>query len=242
MTVLFDPSLILSFLTLAALEVVLGIDNLVFLTIISAKLPPEKRPLARKIGLTGALVLRVALLYTLVWATKLTTPLFTLFDIGFSWRDVILFLGGLFLMVKGTLEIHNEVEGNGEGQGNVKYSGFAMAIVQMMIMDLVFSLDSIITAVGLTDQLPVMVAAIVVAILVMMFAAGPVGDFIQRHATTKMLALSFLLLVGLALVADAFHFHIPREYIYFAIAFSLFTEAMNVLASRKRGKTQDAAE
>ncbi|MEO5335704.1 MAG: TerC family protein [Magnetospirillum sp. WYHS-4] len=238
---MFDPAVWLSFLTLAALEVVLGIDNLVFLTIISARLPPEKRPLARKIGLTGALVLRVALLYTLVWATKLTAPLFTLFDIGFSWRDIILFFGGLFLMVKGTLEIHNEVEGHGEGHGDSKYSGFAMAIVQMMIMDLVFSLDSIITAVGLTDQLPVMVAAIMVAILVMMFAAGPVGDFIQRHATTKMLALSFLLLVGLALVADSFHFHIPREYIYFAIAFSIFTEAMNVLASRGRRK-REAAE
>jgi predicted tellurium resistance membrane protein TerC len=236
MDALLDPNLLLSFLTLAALEVVLGIDNLVFLTIISSKLPPEKRPLARKIGLSGALVLRVALLYALVWATKLTVPLFTLFDIAFSWRDLILFLGGLFLMVKGTLEIHNEVEGGEEAHGGGKGMGFTSAIVQMMIMDLVFSLDSIITAVGLTDQLPVMVAAIVVAILVMMFAANPVGDFIQRHATTKMLALSFLLLVGFALVADAFHFHIPREYIYFAIAFSVFTEAMNVLATNRRRK------
>ncbi|QPC43086.1 TerC family protein [Kaustia mangrovi] len=229
-----------SLLTLTALEIVLGIDNLVFLSVVAQRLPARRRQLAQRIGLIGALGMRIVLLTMIVWITGLVTPIFTLGDYAFSWRDLILIAGGLFLLYKGTTEIHGEVEG-GEDHMGAAATGFAAAIAQIMVLDLVFSLDSIITAVGLTRFLPVMIAAVTIAIAVMLFAARPVSDFIARHPTTKMLALAFLLLIGAALVADGLHFHIPRGYIYFAIAFSLGVEALNLVAgnSRKRKTTKD---
>ncbi|ANK79466.1 MAG: hypothetical protein TEF_00685 [Rhizobiales bacterium NRL2] len=234
MGLLSDPSAWASLATLTALEVVLGIDNLVFLSIVTARLKPEQQPLAQRIGLGLALGMRIALLFAIVWIARLTTPIFEVFDHVVSWRDLIMLGGGLFLLVKGTMEIHHSVEGE-ETTSRPGSTGFAMAIVQIVALDAVFSLDSVITAVGMTDQLPIMIAAVSIAIAVMMFAATPVADFIKRHPTTKMLALSFLLLVGMALIADGLHFHIPRGYLYFAIAFSILVEVLNLLARRKRG-------
>ena len=225
----------MSLLTLTILEVVLGIDNLVFLSIASQKLPPHQRPIAQKIGLLGALGLRIVMLALLVWITKLTYPVFSIGSFDLSWRDIILILGGLFLLYKGTAEIHEEMEG-GDAEGPQKsYSAsFFGVIALIMVIDFVFALDSIITAVGMTTFLPVMVAANVIAIAVMMLAAKPIGDFIARHPTVKMLALAFILLIGVALVADGLGMHIPREYVYFAIAFSLGVETLNILAKSKR--------
>ncbi len=234
MELLTDPAVWASFLTLAALEIVLGIDNLVFISIITARLPEERRSFARRFGLTLALVLRVLLLFSIAWIVRLTTPIFTFGDYAFSWRDLVLLAGGLFLLVKATLEIHHEVEG-AEETGQVRaHLGFGSAIAQIAVLDLVFSLDSIITAVGMAEHVEVMVAAVVVAILVMMVAADPVGRFVLAHPTVKMLALAFLLLVGVALVAEALQFHIPRGYLYFAIAFSALVEGLNQLARRRR--------
>jgi len=230
---LADPNIWVAFATLALLEIVLGIDNLVFLSVVTERLPEHQAKRARRIGLAGALLMRIALLFAISWIIGLTRPIFTVMEFTVSWRDVILGAGGLFLLVKGTLEIHSEVEGDDHGGPRVAL-GMTAAIVQIMILDMVFSLDSVITAVGMTEHLPVMVAAVVLAILVMFFAAEPVADFIQRHPTMKMLALSFLLLVGVALCADALHFHIPRGYLYFAIAFSLMVEILNHLARRRR--------
>jgi len=230
---LADPNIWVALATLALLEIVLGIDNLVFLSVVTERLPEHQAKRARRIGLAGALLMRIALLFAISWIIGLTRPIFTVMEFTVSWRDVILGAGGLFLLVKGTLEIHSEVEGDDHGGPRVAL-GMTAAIVQIMILDMVFSLDSVITAVGMTEHLPVMVAAVVLAILVMFFAAEPVADFIQRHPTMKMLALSFLLLVGVALCADALHFHIPRGYLYFAIAFSLMVEILNHLARRRR--------
>lgn len=230
---LANPNIWVAFATLALLEIVLGIDNLVFLSVVTERLPEHQAKRARRIGLAGALLMRIALLFAISWIIGLTRPIFTVMEFTVSWRDVILGAGGLFLLVKGTLEIHSEVEGDDHGGPRVAL-GMTAAIVQIMILDMVFSLDSVITAVGMTEHLPVMVAAVVLAILVMFFAAEPVADFIQRHPTMKMLALSFLLLVGVALCADALHFHIPRGYLYFAIAFSLMVEILNHLARRRR--------
>lgn len=232
---LTDPNIWASLATLTALEIVLGIDNLVFLSIVTEKLPPARRPLARQIGLGLALLLRLVLLSMIVWIAGLVAPIFTIFEHTVSWRDVIMLGGGLFLLAKGTFEIHNEVEGEEHGEGGGSAS-FAMAVVQIVALDVVFSLDSVITAVGMTDNLPVMIAAVVIAMAVMLFAAKPVSEFIQRHPTTKMLALSFLLLVGVALIADGLHFHIPRGYLYFAIAFSILVEVLNLVARRRRQK------
>jgi len=230
---LANPNIWVAFATLALLEIVLGIDNLVFLSVVTERLPEHQAKRARRIGLAGALLMRIALLFAISWIIGLTRPIFTVMEFTVSWRDVILGAGGLFLLVKGTLEIHSEVEGDDHDGPRVAL-GMTAAIVQIMILDMVFSLDSVITAVGMTEHLPVMVAAVVLAILVMFFAAEPVADFIQRHPTMKMLALSFLLLVGVALCADALHFHIPRGYLYFAIAFSLMVEILNHLARRRR--------
>ncbi len=230
---LADPNIWIAFATLALLEIVLGIDNLVFLSVVTERLPEHQAQRARRIGLAGALLMRIALLFAISWIIGLTRPIFTVMEFTVSWRDVILGAGGLFLLVKGTLEIHSEVEGDDHGGPRVAL-GMTAAIVQIMILDMVFSLDSVITAVGMTEHLPVMVAAVVLAILVMFFAAEPVAGFIQRHPTMKILALSFLLLVGVALCADALHFHIPRGYLYFAIAFSLMVEVLNHLARRRR--------
>jgi predicted tellurium resistance membrane protein TerC len=229
--------LILSFTTLVILEVVLGIDNLVFLAIISQKLPPQKRKRARQIGLTLAWVLRLALLASAVWITKLVYPLITLFGMPFSGRDIFLIAGGLFLLAKATQEIHASMEVIEEDQINiqVKPASFSWVVTQIAILDIVFSLDSVLTAIGLTDRFYLMAAAITIAIICMLVASEPLSRFIERHPTIKMLALSFLILIGMVLIADGFEFHIPRGYIYFAMAFSLFVEFLNTL-QRKRQK------
>ena len=235
---LLDPQTWAAFATLTVLEIVLGIDNLVFLAITSNRLPPAQQASARRIGLVIALVLRIGLLMTLTWIAALTKPVFTIGEFEVSWRDLVLGLGGLYLLYKGVMEIHETVEGGGAHGGKAPASYFVV-ITQIMILDLVFSLDSIITAVGMTNNLPVMVGAIVVAILVMMFAAGAVSGFINKHPTVKMLALAFLILVGAVLVADATHFHIPREYLYFAIAFSIGVESLNLLMRHRQQRNHD---
>jgi predicted tellurium resistance membrane protein TerC len=231
---LTDPNAWLSLATLTLLEVILGIDNVIFLAIVSERLPPEKRALARRIGLSLALIMRIALLASISFILSLQQPIIELFGTGYSWRDVVLAAGGLFLLYKGTQEIHNEVEhDHGSGKAALTAS-FGAVILQIAVLDLVFSLDSVITAVGMADHIEVMIIAVVLAIIVMMVAAEPVATYISRHPTVKMLGLSFLLLVGLALIADAAHFHIPREYLYFAIAFSIMVEVLNQFAARKR--------
>ncbi len=234
---LMDPNLWAALLTLTVLEIILGIDNLVFLAIVSGKLPKEQQASARRLGLFMAMFMRIGLLSTLTWIAALTTPLVTIAEFDVSWRDVVLGLGGLYLLYKGVMEIHESVEGGGDVAVKARASYFNV-IVQIMVLDLVFSLDSIVTAVGMTDNLPVMITAIVIAILVMMFAAGSVSGFINRHPTVKMLALAFLILVGMALVADAAHFHIPRGYLYAAIAFSILVEALNIWARHKSEKRE----
>jgi predicted tellurium resistance membrane protein TerC len=238
---LLDPQIWIALATLTVLEIVLGIDNLVFLAITSERLPPHQRASARRIGLAAALLLRVGLLMTLSFIAAMTTPIVTISGFAVSWRDVVLGLGGLYLLYKGVVEIHESVEGGGEFSKRPPES-YAAVITQIMILDLVFSLDSIITAVGMTNNIPVMVAAIVIAILVMMFAAGPVSGFINKHPTVKMLALAFLVLVGTALIADAAHFHIPRGYLYFAIAFSILVESLNLWMRTRQEKRSKAAD
>lgn len=227
----------MSFLTLSLLEIVLGVDNLIFLAIVSSKLPREKQKAARRIGLALALGLRVALLLSLTWIIGMTQPAFEVGGFAVSWRDIVLFGGGLFLLAKATSEIHGMMEGIEEEEltsASAKAANlFAMVCVQIAVIDLVFSLDSILTAIGMANHVEIMIAAVVVAIFVMLLAAEPMAAFIDKHPTVKMLALSFLLLVGTALIADALHFHIPRGYLYFAIAFSVAVEALNMLY-RKR--------
>ncbi|MAL11452.1 MAG: hypothetical protein CMF74_17545 [Maricaulis sp.] len=239
MEALTSPEIWMALATLTFLEIVLGIDNVVFIAVIADKLPAHQRASARRLGLGLALGMRIILLFSLVWITHLEASLFTLFGHAFSIRDVILIGGGLFLLAKGTFEIHENIEGEEHGDGNVVQKSFVAAVAQIAVIDAVFSLDSIITAVGMTDVLPVMITAVVIAIGVMLLAAETVGNFIRRHPTTKMLALSFLLLIGAALIADGLGFHIPRGYIYFAIAFSLLVEVFNILYRRER--TKDAA-
>jgi predicted tellurium resistance membrane protein TerC len=226
----------LSLATLTVLEIVLGIDNLVFLSIATQRLPPQQRSKAQRIGLLGALGLRILMLSLLVWLTKLTQPVVTLAGLEFSWRDIILIAGGVFLLYKGTVEIHDDLEGGEEGPRQAYSSNFLGVIALVMVIDFIFALDSIITAVGMTDFLPVMIAANIVAIAVMMLAAKPIGGFIDAHPTVKMLALAFILLIGVALVADGFGQHIPRAYIYFAIAFSIGVESLNLVARTRRQK------
>lgn len=233
---LMSPAVWLSFATLALLEVVLGIDNIIFLSIITQKLPPEQQPLARKIGLAMALIMRIVLLSMVAWIATLTHPVFHVGDHGVSWRDMIMLGGGMFLLYKGTGEIHHTMEGHDEGHGSPKSAAFFWIIMQIAVLDLVFSLDSVITAVGMSEHLPVMIAAVVFAIAVMLFAAEPVSKFVQDHPTIKMLALSFILLVGMVLIADGLHLHIPKGYLYFAIAFSLGVETLNLLSAKKRAK------
>jgi len=230
---LTDPNAWLSFVTLVVLEIVLGIDNIVFIAIVSQHLPKKQQAAARRLGLSVAIVLRVLLLMAISWIITLRETLFTLFGIDFSWRDLILGAGGLFLLAKGTREIHSEVEGEHEERGGA-VATFGGVILQIAMLDIVFSLDSVITAVGVADHLEVMIAAVVVAVLIMMVAAEPTSRFVNKHPTVKMLALSFLLLIGMALIADAVHFHIPRNYLYFAIAFSGGVEVLNRLADRHR--------
>jgi len=232
----------LSLATLTILEIVLGIDNLVFLSIASQRLPPEQRKLAQRIGLTGALVLRIIMLFMLVWLTKLTYPVVTIGEFDLSWRDIILIAGGLFLLYKGTMEIHHDMEGGVDSPQRSFGSSFMGVIAMIMVIDFVFALDSIITAVGMTDVLMIMILANVIAIIIMLVSATTVSGFIARHPTVKMLALAFILLIGVALVADGLGMHIPREYIYFAIAFSLTVETLNILAKGRRSRKVDKAD
>lgn len=233
-----DPLVWSSLITLTILEIILGIDNLIFISIVTMRLPEAQQPAAQRVGLLLALIFRVALLASIVWIVKMTQPIFTIDDFSFSWRDAILLGGGVFLLAKGTMEIHESVEGaNSPMHGDSPPKpplGFSSVIGQIIVLDIVFSLDSIITAVGMTQNLPVMITAVVIAIMVMIWASKPLSEFIHRHPTTKMLALSFLILVGMALVADGLHFHIPRGYLYFAIAFSMAVEALNLLAAKRR--------
>jgi predicted tellurium resistance membrane protein TerC len=225
---LADPEAWIALLTLTALEIVLGIDNIIFITILAGKLSPAQQPRARQVGLLGAMLTRIALLFSLVWLTTLTRPLFELFQHEFSGRDLILMAGGLFLLAKSTIEIHDKLEGQ-EGRSSARVSAnFTGVVIQIMLLDIVFSLDSVLTAVGMARQLPVMVTAIVVAVGIMLFASGPIGDFVHQRPTLKILALSFLLLIGLSLVAEGLDFHIPKGYIYFAMGFSVFVEMLNL--------------
>jgi predicted tellurium resistance membrane protein TerC len=236
MDFLTNPDIWVGFLTLLALEIVLGIDNVVFISILASKLPAAQQPRARQIGLGLALITRLLLLFTISWIIGLTEPLFELFDHEFSGRDLILILGGLFLLAKATYEIHDKLEGE-SGHASKKVAGaFAAVVIQIMLMDIVFSLDSVITAVGMVDELAVMVAAVVVAVGVMLVSAGPISRFVDAHPTVKVLALSFLLLIGLSLMLEGFEYHIPKGYIYFAMGFSLFVELLN-LRARSRTKT-----
>jgi predicted tellurium resistance membrane protein TerC len=237
---LTDPHAWLSLATLTALEIVLGIDNIVFLSIASNRLPAERRPAARRIGLSFALIMRIALLSFMAAIIGLSATAITVWGEGFSWRDIVFAAGGLFLLTKGTREIHGMVEG-GEEESRRTNATFAGVIAQIAIFDLVFSIDSVITAVGMAEHLSIMIAAVVLAMIVMLAASGPVSDFVHRNPTVKMLALSFLLLIGMSLVADAMHFHIPRGYLYFAVAFSGIVEGLNQLAARRRRKNQAAA-
>ena len=235
-----NPQIWLSLITLSALEIVLGIDNIVFLAILTNRLPSHQRPLGRKIGLTLALGTRLLLLATLAWIVKLTTPLFILFDQGFSWRDLILIGGGVFLLAKAVLEIHETVEGGHDDASGVNkdapkvYPAFSSIVVQIALIDIIFSLDSVITAVGMADTLWVMVVAVVVAMIIMLVASGPLSDFVSNHPTIKMLALAFLLLIGVFLIADGFGLKIPKGYLYFALGFSVLVEAMNHWMRKKK--------
>ena len=237
MNALFEPSTWAGLLTLTVLEIVLGVDNLVFLAVTSARLRPEQQASARIVGLSLALVLRVTLLLALTWIAAFTAPLAEIAGFALSWRDVVYGIGGLYLIYKGAAEIHEQIEGEG-AQLERRTASYPSAILQIMLLDVVFSIDSIVTAVGMTSDRPVMITAIVIAIGVMMFAAGPVSGFIEQHPTVKTLAFSFLLLVGMALVADGMHFHIPRGYIYFAIAFAILVEALNMAARRRGGGSE----
>ena len=232
---LSDPQTWASLLTLTALEVVLGIDNLIFLSILVTRLPLERQPIARRTGLVLALGLRLGLLAAIAGIMRLTQPLFAIAGWAFSWRDLILIGGGLFLVYKGTREIHERIEGGGEHDGaRDTRASLIGTIAQIALLDIVFSLDSVITAVGMANQLPVMMAAVVIAVGVMMLAVAPVSGFVSRHPTVKMLALSFLLLIGMTLIADGFGAHVPKGYIYAAISFSMLVELLNQLAGRNR--------
>jgi predicted tellurium resistance membrane protein TerC len=234
---LTDPTILASLVTLTAMEIVLGIDNVVFISVIVARLPEPEATRARQIGLAMALGFRILFLFTLFWLTRLTEPVFTVFGEDVSWRDLVLLGGGLFLLVKATQEIHRDVEGDHEGGiAGRMVSGFGLIVAQIALIDVVFSIDSIITAIGMADYISVMVVAVILAIMVMYFASGPVAGFIERHPTTRMLALAFLLMIGIALIADGVGFHIPRGYLYVAMAFSAGVEILNVIASRNRKK------
>lgn len=243
LTLASDPAIWAAFATLVAMEVVLGIDNLIFISILSNKLPEEHRAKARRIGITLALVMRIALLGSVAWIVQLTAPVFTLFDHAFSWRDMILIAGGLFLVWKATKEIHHNVDPNPGpdmfDDTTKKSIGFSAAIGQILMLDLVFSVDSIITAVGMTEHIPVMVGAVLISVGVMMFAANPLANFIHANPTVVMLALGFLLMIGMTLIAEGFGAHVEKGYVYTAMAFSAFVEALNIYsrkAKRKRAR------
>ena len=235
MALLADPQVWASLLTLVLLEIVLGVDNLIFLAILVARLPKHQQRKARILGLGFALITRIALLSMLFWITKLTTPLFSVLGLAISGRDIVLIAGGLFLMYKSVQEIHNHITHSPESHAiKPKHAGFLITIAQIGIIDIVFSLDSVITAVGMAEHLEVMVLAIIIAVLLMMFAAEVISKFIDTYPTLKILALAFLLIVGIVLLADGLHFEIPRGYVYFAMFFSLGVELLNILAHARK--------
>jgi predicted tellurium resistance membrane protein TerC len=231
-----DPNVWAALVTLTVREIVLGIDNLVFISVLVSRLPEPAATRARQIGLALALIFRILLLFTITWLVGLTDAVFTVWGNGISWRDIILIGGGLFLLAKATHEVHAEIEGEEEDSTprSAARSAFWIVTVQVVAIDIVFSVDSILTAIGMSRDLPVMIAAVLIAVVVMYVASKPTSDFIARHPTTKMLALSFLMLIGVALIADGFDVHIPRGYIYFSMAFAGLVEVFNVLASRTR--------
>lgn len=231
-----DPQAWIALFTLTALEIVLGIDNIIFITILVGRLPPKDRQFARVLGLGFAMATRILLLLSLVWIMKLTTPLFVILDNPISGRDIILILGGLFLLAKSTHEIHQTLEGGSDEYHLSQHTKAKLisTIIQIGIIDIIFSIDSVITAVGLVNQIPIMVLAIVIAVLIMMFAAKPIGEFVDEHPTIKMLALSFLIVVGLALIGEGLDFHIPKGYIYFAMAYATAVEMLNIRLRKKK--------
>ena len=240
MTLAADPAVWAALITLITMEVVLGIDNLIFISILTNKLPEKDRKRGRQIGISLALVLRLGLLSMVAFIVQLTTPVITLFGQGLSWRDIILVAGGLFLVWKATKEIHHSVdpeEKDESGLGQVATISFNAAIAQILVLDLVFSIDSIITAVGMTDHLPIMFIAVIVAVLAMMLAANPLANFIHKNPTIVMLALGFLLMIGMTLIADGLGFHVPKGYIYAAMAFSALVEGLNMLSRRAKRKS-----
>jgi predicted tellurium resistance membrane protein TerC len=231
---LTDPDIWIALVTLTTLEVVLGIDNIVFISILAGKLPADQQGRARNLGLGLAMITRILLLLSISWVIGLTDPLFDVRSVEISGRDIILILGGLFLLAKATFEIHEKLEGEeSHGAGTAVTVSFAATIFQILLLDLVFSLDSVITAVGMADEIGVMIAAVIIAIGVMLLSARSISEFVNRHPTVKMLALSFLLLIGMSLVAEAFDVHIPKGYIYFAMGFSVFVEALNLRLRRR---------
>ncbi len=244
MEFLSSPEAWISLLTLTVLEIVLGIDNIVFISILAGKLPQHQQKKARQLGLALAMITRVLLLMSLSWIMRLTTPLFNIGEwmgltdpewlekLAISGRDLILLVGGLFLIYKSTDEIHNKLEGENESEGKVKVHSFGSTIIQILILDVVFSLDSVITAVGMADHIEIMIAAVVIAVIVMMVSAGAISTFVNKHPTVKMLALSFLLLIGVSLLAEGLDQHIPKGYIYFAMAFSVLVEMLNLRMKR----------
>ena len=232
---LMDPQAWIGFATLLALEIVLGIDNVIFISILASKLPTSQQATARLLGLGLAMVMRIGLLFSIAWVIGLTAPLFTVLGQEISGRDIILLIGGLFLIAKATHEIHQKLEGE-EGRSSSRVAPtFASVIIQILLLDIVFSLDSVITAVGMVTQIGVMVTAVVVAVVFMMIFAGPVSAFVEHHPTVKMLALSFLLLIGMTLLAEGFDQHIPKGYVYSAMAFSVFVEMLNLRAKKAKG-------
>jgi predicted tellurium resistance membrane protein TerC len=233
---LTNPEIWISLLTLTALEIVLGIDNIVFISILASKLPESEQPNARRIGLSLAMFMRIGLLLSLAWIIRLTAPLFTVLGTDISGRDLILLAGGIFLIGKSTFEIHDKLEGE-EGHASAKTKAtLASVVTQIMLLDIVFSLDSVITAVGMVQWVGVMIAAVVIAVIIMLFAVDPISHFVNEHPTVKILALSFLLLIGFSLVVEGLHQHIPKGYIYFAMGFSIFVEALNLRLRAKQAE------
>jgi predicted tellurium resistance membrane protein TerC len=230
---LTDPQIWIALATLTFLEIVLGVDNIIFISILSGKLPPDQQPRARKLGLLGAMLTRVLLLFSIAWMARLTTPLFAALGHEVSGRDLILIGGGLFLLAKSTFEIHDKLEGEEEHGSARVAASFMSVIIQIMLLDIVFSLDSVITAIGMVDELWVMVTAVIVSVGIMMVAAEPISGFVHKHPTVKMLALSFLLLIGLSLILEGAGQHIPKGYIYFAMGFSVFVEMINLRLRKK---------
>ena len=234
---LFSVHAVISMLTLTVLEIVLGIDNIIFIAIIAGKLPERNdRRKARATGLSLALIMRIALLFSITWVIGLKDPLFYISDFGATGRDLILFAGGVFLLFKTTVEIHEKIEGRGEQEVNVKKAALSAIVMQIVFIDIVFSFDSILTAVGLVSNVLIMIIAVIIAMFIMLAFSEKVSDFINKHPTIKMLALAFLLMIGMILIMDAFHFHVPKQYIYVAMAFSLLVEGLNMRMRSKRAK------